>query len=1383
MSDKKRLLIQSTSVTSSLEHPLPLNIPVTPRITSGTPSSTSPFVPPEKDFSNLNLNLNPISNIEESSKDLKTLFEKVNCNENFYSKDCNQFLLKKELLEHDYLKNHPKEDNYLYPNLNDPNFIIKIAEKKEFHDTQYDGEIHDDIKTYADTLSKAEFELAPHQAFVRNFLSFQTPYNSLLLYHGLGSGKTCSAIGVCEEMRNYLKQVSISKRIIIVASKNVQDNFRLQLFDERKLKNIDGIWNIKGCIGNKLLKEINPIGFNGLTREKIISQIKGLINNSYLFLGYGQFANYIIKTATVEPGSYSSESVRIKKAIRQLKAEFDSRLIVIDEVHNIRMTEDNENKYVAMNLELLVKSAENIRLLLLSATPMYNSYKEIVWLINIMNINDRRGKVMESSIFDKKGNFKADGQEIFIRKATGYVSFVRGENPYTFPYRIYPSEFDIQHTFKVMKRPFIQMNGKRIEESEQSKILDLYLVNIGETQSYGYKYILDYLKTKTTNVTTKKGSTRIMPTFEEMESFGYTLLQKPLEALIIVYPYDGLKELLEERNNVNDEIVLKEDVLLKDDNNDLSVSNVNFDIKPEILISNKDEEDEKDESGSEFDSLSSNNNDNNNSIRLTSKPSSELSISSYKNIGGAKDRTFFIDPNDLTGKEGLKRIMNFTDEKNPPLKGSFEYKSKQYGRIFSLNEIGKYSSKIKNILNSIVSPEGEGEGKVSEGIILIYSQYIDGGLIPVALALEEMGFIRYGENGKNLFKDKPVPTVDVRTMKPKTGKNSNFIPARYSMITGDIRLSPNNDFEVKGLTSQDNVDGNKVKVVLISKAGSEGIDLKFIRQVHILDPWYNMNRVEQTIGRAVRNFSHKDLPFEKRNVEIFMYATILQEKETESADVYVYRVAEFKAVQIGKVSRVLKETAVDCIINHDQTNFTREIMDSILKEPITQILSNGIVLNNFKIGDAPFSPACDYMETCEYQCRPNAKVDELTINEDTYNEEFIMVNTDKIIQKIKLLMKESFFYKKKTLLELIDVPKVYPLVQKYAALTQLIEDSNEFITDKYDRTGHLINIGEYYLFQPLELNFKNVSIYDRSVPIDYKHDMIKFEMKENALNKSKIEEEFVEKEEKDFSDVQAILDNLRENYDLVLRYQTEDLSIKRGDDNWYKFCGVTMKRLINGGMNKVLLDDIIIDHLLDSLFYKEKVDVLNYVYSTTSNIQEGTLEEKVMNYFRRNAVTFQNTYQSGTTTTILLYNNDAKEEILIFDNNSQKWKKAEPEDKREILESVKVREKWIIKTESLSNLVGFMGYEKQNRYLSFKIKDMKSKRNSGARCDEGGKVKTMKMLNEVIGEERYTSETTKGFVQLELCCLLELIMRYYTKTKVNNKIWFLNSDIALFNKF
>ena len=65
-------------------------------------------------------------------------------------------------------------------------------------------------------------------------------------------------------------------------------------------------------------------------------------------------------------------------------------------------------------------------------------------------------------------------------------------------------------------------------------------------------------------------------------------------------------------------------------------------------------------------------------------------------------------------------------------------------------------------------------------------------------------------------------------------------------------------------------------------AGAEGLDFKFIRQVHILEPWYNMNRIEQIIGRAVRTCSHKDLPFIERNVQIYLYGTILEDKEKEA---------------------------------------------------------------------------------------------------------------------------------------------------------------------------------------------------------------------------------------------------------------------------------------------------------------------------------------------------------------------------------------------------------------------------------------------------------------------------------------------------------------------
>ena len=109
------------------------------------------------------------------------------------------------------------EYDYLYPSLEDEHFNIKITKKKEFNDTKYEFDIKD-VEEQADILCNREFELSPYQVFVKNYLSINTPYNSLLLYHGLGSGKTCSAIGIAEDMRIYMKQLGITKRILIVAS-------------------------------------------------------------------------------------------------------------------------------------------------------------------------------------------------------------------------------------------------------------------------------------------------------------------------------------------------------------------------------------------------------------------------------------------------------------------------------------------------------------------------------------------------------------------------------------------------------------------------------------------------------------------------------------------------------------------------------------------------------------------------------------------------------------------------------------------------------------------------------------------------------------------------------------------------------------------------------------------------------------------------------------------------------------------------------------------------------------------------------------------------------------------------------------------------------------
>ncbi len=404
-------------------------------------TAKSPEIPPEDTIK--------LQNIPSTKNDVTRESEP--------STNTNEHRRKMERIE--FKGDHGVDHDFLYPTLNDPAFSAKIASHTEFNDTQYDGEIRD-IQAYADKMCKAEFELLPHQLFVKNFLSFQTPYNSLLLYHGLGSGKTCSSIGIAEEMRSYMKQVGVNQRIIVVAAPNVQNNFKLQLFDERRLTEVDGIWNIDSCIGNSLVKEVNPTSLKGLSKEKVISQIKTIINQYYVFMGYVELANFIRKKISVPAGAdFSPEETR-KQEIASMRKFFNNRMIIIDEVHNIRMTKDNTDGKTAQYLLKLAKNCNNMRLLLLSATPMYNSYSEIIWLVNLMNANDKRGLISSDEIFTPDGNFKEQqvdsdgnvtedgGRELLHRKLIGYVSYVRGENPYTFPYRIYPDTFAKERTFR-----------------------------------------------------------------------------------------------------------------------------------------------------------------------------------------------------------------------------------------------------------------------------------------------------------------------------------------------------------------------------------------------------------------------------------------------------------------------------------------------------------------------------------------------------------------------------------------------------------------------------------------------------------------------------------------------------------------------------------------------------------------------------------------------------------------------------------------------------------------------------------------------------------------------------------------------------------------------
>ena len=1311
----------------------------------------------EKDekFPNLNIELT------DKEKELQDKISSEPSKED--SNNYNDFLFEKEKAENTYLQDESEQNN-LYPLLDDSNFNIKIAQHQEFNETKFDGEIKD-IKQAAEAFCEKEFELLPHQIFVKNFLSLETPYNSLLLYHGLGTGKTCSAIGIAEEMRNYMKQVHLNQRIMIIASPNVQSNFRLQLFDDRKLKFENGVWNLNTCVGNSLLNEVNPSKTLNLTKEKLVAQINQLINQYYIFMGYRELGNFIKKKIQVPSEGLTMDQQK-NIELQKIKQVFNNRLIIVDEIHNLRILQENKESKKTANLLLQVcQKAENIRLLMLSATPMYNSYKEIIWLTNLLNTVDKRSTIKEEQVFTKEGDFReADlenniesGEELLARKLTGYISFIRGENPYSFPFRVYPDEFDQEKVLNTDAYFKVQLNKKEIENPIQN--LPVYMNTIGSYQKQVYNKLIQNFQTKSDTLTVNE-SMKNIPTFENMESFGYVLLKEPLESLNIVFP------------------------------------NENF---------NESEEGDVDE-------------------KLLSS---------------------------MVGQKGLKRIMTSQTVYKPgyEFKNNYEYKPEileKYGNIFKLENLEKYSSKIYNICNTI---------KKSKGPAIIYSFYIDGGVVPIALALEQMGFTRYGSASYTtpLFKENSSKPIDALTMKTKEDllkddPNAIFKQAKYVMITGDKKYSPNNLEDVKYVTNPNNKYGEDVKVILITRAAAEGIDFKFIRQVHILDPWYNLNRLEQIIGRGVRNLSHCGLPFEERNVEIYLHGT-QNEEEDEPADMYVYRFAEKKSKLIGKVSRLLKESSVDCLLNIEQTNFTADKLASFASNQNIEINLASNKTIPFKIGDKPFSNVCDYMENCEYKCKPDKTVEEADLIFNNYSNNFAKMNYGPIVKRIRQLYREQSFYKKDDLLNLIKLNNNYPNEHIYFALSIFVENKKDHLIDKHGRTGYLINADEYYAFQPNEINDENLSIYERSVPIDYKMEklVLKLPEKKTLLEESSIIDKEIDTEtsienvivenpeEKLQNKFTKIMSFLKENESKIhihkakylkikghLERKTElesnminldqaeqeelkkikkelittthfnsneldnkgieSLALKTAEKDWYIHYGRVYYLLKNNHfINEEELQKYFVAHFIEHLPFQDKLFLLNYFHNKENNIDEkDTLVNVVKSYFSENIL--DNGIQNG----FLLTNQD---DLFLYVKKYEDESWSEPEELDvKSFESTIVSNYKFNKNE-LGKVVGFLEYDTKEKGVVFKLKgmDVKSKNNKGAKISILGKSEILRKLNILLDEypfvenkdykQNYDNEEVAEIFKPGLCVIVEILTRFYN-TYENKKGFFLNQEKA-----
>lgn len=118
----------------------------------------------------------------------------------------------------------------------------------------------------------------------------------------------------------------------------------------------------------------------------------------------------------------------------------------------------------------------------------------------------------------------------------------------------------------------------------------------------------------------------------------------------------------------------------------------------------------------------------------------------------------------------------------------------------------------------------------------------------------------------------------------------------------------------------DNQYGTLLKIMLISPAGAEGLSLRNVRQIHILEPYWNEVRITQMIGRGIRQGSHCQLPIEERHVDVYRYKVTRKNQTKVSTDQYIEDLARTKDGLIQSFLGAVKEVAVDCELFKNQNS-------------------------------------------------------------------------------------------------------------------------------------------------------------------------------------------------------------------------------------------------------------------------------------------------------------------------------------------------------------------------------------------------------------------------------------------------------------------------------
>lgn len=816
---------------------------------------------------------------------------------------------------------------------------------------------------------------------------------------------TCVGVAIAEKFKSLVQKYN-TKIVILVGGPLIKENWKQHLLL---------------CTGETYLKyQDKSIYVDDVEKAKNekMAMIQAL--QYYKFMSYKSFYKHVIGEKITDKQSDKKGKVTYRKTA---EGEFErdvavdriynlnNTLVVIDEAHNL-----TGNTY-GEALKYIIKNSSNLKVVLMSGTPMKNLGSDIIEMINFirpLNSQIERDKVFNS----EKGHlmdFKPGGLEYLKNMMRGYISHIRGADPLTFAKR---------------NDKGVVPKGLLFTKVIKCKMLDFQKKTYIEAVEQNQEDTLD-----------RKS--------EAVANFVFPVLSSDKKELVGHYAGEGLN-LLKNQLKINGELLNKK------------VS--------KILLGHENEKD--------FVYLSQDGHSVTGKF-LRKEYLKYFSIKFYKALKKISRlvwnkkgvATAFIYSNLV--KVGISLFSEVLIQ-NGYLEYQEDYNNYQINPNTVCYFCGKTHQEHGDHMHEKHNSDSDNESDSDDESDRknVKSKHLD---------------LKISDSSTDFEYDKKK----TKSIPPHT-----FRPATFIVVTGKsneeaLEAMPEDKMNIikNVFNTLENKDGRNLKFVLGSRVMNEGISLKHVKEVFILDAYFNFGRIDQVVGRAIRHCSHYKLMSEE-NVypEVNVYKLVVALDEALSTEEELYQKAELKYLLIKKIERTMKEIAIDCPLNRN---------GNIFKEEVEQFKDCE------KQGNCP--AICDYTN-CSFVCDDIAlnakyydpermlykKIEKSNVDYSTFTQSLARNEIDFAKERIKEMYIMGSIYTLDTILDHIKASynkekiDLFDEFFVFKALDELIpmteNDFNTYkdtILDKHNRPGYIIYVDKYYIFQPFDQN-EDVPMYYRT---------------------------------------------------------------------------------------------------------------------------------------------------------------------------------------------------------------------------------------------------------------------------------------------------------------